>query len=273
MRNQLCFSHCLLLWPLQGCSASIPSSIRPGAHLSCCGTVSLSAWTLLVPFPFWAQRSMFWHIPLNSFGQAWREEWSCSAVLQCPGTRGSRWGPAGSPTLGFASRFNSPFCSALESVCCWGMLTACSPGLPGTWWTSVLLGWFVTGHWGLHSLLVVCRRLFFHLMTSLWIPWFGCGFSAEGFTLVPGYKNCSHQAQGCVFPSALPWTQKIQCQGTEKAIILNPQSSSSSCILPWPVPATLCKSRIGVTGCEWLAEGTGSMRHKGTFLWNSQHEI
>lgn len=43
MRNQLCFSHCLLLWPLQGCSGSIPSSIHPGAHLSSCGTVSLNS--------------------------------------------------------------------------------------------------------------------------------------------------------------------------------------------------------------------------------------
>lgn len=76
------------------------------------------------------------------------------------------------------------------------MLTVCSPGLPGTWWTSVLLSWFVTD---LPSLLAVCRR-FFHLVTSLCTLLFCFGFSAEGFTSVPCYKNHSHQAQGCYFP-------------------------------------------------------------------------
>lgn len=113
------------------------------------------------------------------------------------------------------------------------MLTAGSPGLPGTWWTSIRLIWLVTGHWGLHSLLEVCRRLFFCLVTSLWTLLFGFGFSAEGFTSVPGYDSC--QAQGCIFPSALPWTQKIQCQGTEKAITLNPQSAFSSHSLTCPI--------------------------------------
>lgn len=43
MRNWLRFSHCLVLWPPQGCSGLVPSSIRPGACLSSSGTVSLSA--------------------------------------------------------------------------------------------------------------------------------------------------------------------------------------------------------------------------------------
>lgn len=54
MRNWLCFSHCLFPWPSQDCSGLVHSSTCPGAHLGCYGTVSLSAWALLVPFPSWA---------------------------------------------------------------------------------------------------------------------------------------------------------------------------------------------------------------------------
>lgn len=43
MRNWLCFSHCLVLWPPRGCSGLVPSSVCPGVFLSSCGTVSLSA--------------------------------------------------------------------------------------------------------------------------------------------------------------------------------------------------------------------------------------
>lgn len=163
---------------------------------------------------------MFWHILLNSFDQAWREAWRCSAVPQCRGTRGSRHNPAGSHTVGFPSTVQF---TLLLSIGVHLLLTVCSPGLPGTWWTSVLLTWFVTD---LHSLLAVCRR-FFHLVTSLWTLLFGFGFSAEGFTSILVIRTTVNRLRAVIFLSALPWTQKMQCQDTEKVITLNPQNASS----------------------------------------------
>lgn len=57
---------------------------------------------------------------------------------------------------------------------------------------------------------------FFHIVTSLQALLLGFDFNAEGFTLVPGYKNHSHPAQRHIFPSAPPQTQEIQLQGTKK---------------------------------------------------------
>lgn len=141
-----------------------------------------------------------------------------------------------------------------------------------------VLNWFVTGDWDLYSFWPVCGRFFFfffyfffHIKMHLQAPSFTFDFSAEGFTSVPGYKNDSHPDQGRVFPSALPWTQEIQPQGTRKEwhwLLKVPPPS-----IPWPAPAPLCKSRMGFPRWSGPANRTRAIRHRGTFLWTSQHEI
>lgn len=68
-------------------------------------------------------------------------------------------------------------------------------------------------------------------MTSLWTLLFGFGFSAEGFTSVPGYKNHSHQAQGCY----LPFSPAMNTENAVPGHREGDNTESTKCILlPFP---------------------------------------